>query len=728
MKKIIAFCLVVILLFSVVLVIGYLPLKEQNTGENTVQQSVLPAETSKLAPVFLKDISADEKNQLEKLKNILADDAKVLIKSGEDTVDCYNGSYSSEDKFNNYPAKYDLRDLNVVTSVKSQDPWGTCWAFGTLGAIESTILLKLGLTSDEYEKIYGESLDLSEKHLSWFTANGLPSLESYADDKYPYDKSQSGEGSHSLPGSSKYDLGGNFILSSSVIASGVGPVPEKDFPYTDANGGLDSRGDWSIPEENRFLLSYNLIDANVLPSPSGIDDKGEYRFNELGILAIKHELTAGRGVSVCFLADDSMPAENKYKTIKDKLNDNSEIADLFAKVCSGLTDYKTLSEIKLQELIKYRLKINNLDETLYDNSAAHFSKDDLFRILSSDSFGESAETILSVIGSGQNMSFSTDSDGNTVWAQYQESNKPNHSVCCVGWDDTFPASFFPEDRRPPADGALIIKNSWGDEWGMDGYFYLSYYDHSLCGVESYNILPENESRLEILEKDIMPAELFCSALFDNPVYTGNILETEIDGVPESISVLTGDLNTEYTVSLYLLDKDSAVPDDGILIDSVTGSSMFAGYHRIRLSRNTYIPAGSRVGVTVVERVNTTDGLKYSLVTTSSLGEKYLDYCKQQDPDSSQSRYMVGIVNPGESFICYEKNRWIDWSEVTGYLHNCGGDFDYIQYDNLSAKIYSYYYEDMKAKHDLTHLENMPGGQAAVCPECGYVLNILNTAA
>ena len=50
----------------------------------------------------------------------------------------------------------------------------------------------------------------------------------------------------------------------------------------------------------------------------------------------------------------------------------------------------------------------------------------------------------------------------------------NHHVTCVGWDDGFPASRFPE--TPPGDGAFLVKNSWGADWGDAGYFWISYYD------------------------------------------------------------------------------------------------------------------------------------------------------------------------------------------------------------------------------------------------------------
>jgi C1A family cysteine protease len=49
-----------------------------------------------------------------------------------------------------------------------------------------------------------------------------------------------------------------------------------------------------------------------------------------------------------------------------------------------------------------------------------------------------------------------------------------HRVTCVGWDDGFPAARF--NVVPPGNGAFLIKNSWGTDWGDGGYFWISYYD------------------------------------------------------------------------------------------------------------------------------------------------------------------------------------------------------------------------------------------------------------
>lgn len=64
----------------------------------------------------------------------------------------------------------------------------------------------------------------------------------------------------------------------------------------------------------------------------------------------------------------------------------------------------------------------------------------------------------------------------------------NHAITIVGWDDTYSASNF--KYKPAGDGAFLIKNSWGtadsygNEVGIDGYYYVSYYDTVFCGMGS----------------------------------------------------------------------------------------------------------------------------------------------------------------------------------------------------------------------------------------------------
>ena len=65
-----------------------------------------------------------------------------------------------------------------------------------------------------------------------------------------------------------------------------------------------------------------------------------------------------------------------------------------------------------------------------------------------------------------------------TFAYYNNESVPSdHAVAIVGWDDNYSADNFL--ITPPGDGAWIVKNNWGSNWGDEGYFHISYYGHHL---------------------------------------------------------------------------------------------------------------------------------------------------------------------------------------------------------------------------------------------------------
>lgn len=648
-----------------------------------------------------------------------------------------------------YPASFDLRNRGVVTPVKSQNPWGTCWSFASIAACETSILSSLNMTAEEYEEAYGIPMDLSEKHLAWFGNSHLPE-EAGADDVALL-HSQAGEGLYlsSDDPKQRYDTGGDFGIAYSLFASGQGPVYEGLFPYANSDGELSRGGDWSIDEASRFIYSFALKNSNVLPSPAQRDADWNYVYNPQGTDAIKAELLQGRAVGFGFHADVSMPeeAQQAEEAEEEQLSEEETIAEVLAAglpmeeseirvAVSAMYNQVPLKEYTQEQIVavaKYRLITMDEDPAQYDVDS--FTVYDLVALNIMSQQGatlEEARTIVSEIideienvlngeGTADQRVCINVAGENPTWAHYAYDTDfaADHAVTIVGWDDNYPKTNFQEEHQPPEDGAWIVRNSWGEDWGLDGYFYVSYYDQSIMFPQSYEFDVHEEDHaafnVGILEYDFLPTMELWSDVLDEEVYQGNIFEVEWDNVLRDVSVLTGEVNTTATVAVYLLDENAKNPADGVMLDSVTFTASYAGYHRVRLNRNIHLPAGSVIGVVETQRVKTADGNKYAVVTQTTDS-----YEKSAEQGYEPSKYGKAVVNPGESFLGVD-GEWMDLVDVMKTLREGSETARLTEYDNFAIKLYGYDLEETMTIHHFGDAIRCIDGTGYICHDCGYML-------
>ena len=482
------------------------------------------------------------------------------------------------------PVKFDLRDPNddgdrsdsVVTPVKMQNPWGTCWGFATIAACETSILSELGKTSAE------TGLDLSELQLagSVYRIDGAPERFVGA--------AQAGEGYHNSSKNTNagLDSGGYATFGSSVFAAGIGPLSEEEVPYKNAEGlkhcnvfgGGDfsvraltdkqiadlriagfvvieqywagnytedgetmTYTDWSVPEDVWNVSEYELESGNILPSTKVYDSETfSYKLDPRGVEAVKSEMyDYGRGVTVICNVSDHVNKQN-WAAYTTSANGN------------------------------HMVTIVGWDDS--------YPKENFANDTGKLPEGDGAWLIKNSWGSG------TES--------------------------------FPNSQISP----------WGivEDGVSTGYCWLSYYDASIDAMESFDFDVNSygdEDEYYIDQYDYLPDRFTTTRSSEKPISSANIYTAKGDMALRTLGAATYKPNSSVTYQVYLLDDEATTPTDpghSELVYSVDDIYRYGGYHRITLPESDWIAMreGQRYAVVTTQKCND-DGLYYQGVATNN---------------------------------------------------------------------------------------------------------------
>ena len=162
----------------------------------------------------------------------------------------------------NLPTDFNLKDYGLVTPVKYQGYNGTCWAFSTVGSLESAMLVQLGPSGIQSRYPFianSNSPDLSEQFVAYNDAD--------------WDISCGGDEPQSISyqETNKDDGGNQFFSFYDLVRRGV-PL-ESDFPYKETSQP------WIVWDAQTGTWSHHLIKPYftiVIESASQFSDYTTY--------------------------------------------------------------------------------------------------------------------------------------------------------------------------------------------------------------------------------------------------------------------------------------------------------------------------------------------------------------------------------------------------------------------------------------------------------------------
>ncbi len=177
---------------------------------------------------------------------------------------------------------------------------------------------------------------------------------------------------------------------------------------------------------------------------------------------------------------------------------------------------------------------------------------------------------------------------------YDGDETPNHDVVVVGWDDHFPKENF--TIQPEGDGAFICKNSWGEEFGDDGFFYVSYYDTKICRKSVvYTRVGDKDNYDKIYQTDKLGwvGQLGFSK---EEAYFSNVYQAGKGENLAAVSFYATDKNTEFEVYVVRNFKDVTSFKTRELVTS--GSMKYAGYYTVDFPEEIELEDHERYAVVV----------------------------------------------------------------------------------------------------------------------------------
>lgn len=220
---------------------------------------------------------------------------------------------------------------------------------------------------------------------------------------------------------------------------------------------------------------------------------------------------------------------------------------------------------------------------------------------------------------------------------YPSDTAPNHDVVIVGWDDEFPKESFPVEVD--GDGAFLCENSWGTQFGEDGFFYVSYYD---ANIGKNNILyssVEDTGNYDHIYQSDLCGWIGQLGYGRDTAWAVNVYMAAGEELLKAVGFYATGQDTEYEV--YVVRDVPGQPDGAAFADrklAARGRLSYAGFYTVPLQGDFLLEPGERYGVMI------------KLTTPGMIHPIAIEY------DAGDGKCKVDLKD-GEGYISLEGEQW-----------------------------------------------------------------------
>lgn len=298
-----------------------------------------------------------------------------------------------------------------------------------------------------------------------------------------------------------------------------------------------------------------------------------------------------------------------------------------------------ISEKHKYDSVAHLQNVISFPQYAYENEAEQkLARQTLVEQVKEEMYKNKQAVDIAYFASNQSVNYNEETN---AWYNYT-GDHTNHGVAIVGWDDNYPKENFNNSEYIDNNGAWLVQNSWGEEWGDDGLFWLSYEDVTINYIGIYKYESRyNYENIYSHDESIQ----YTPIGFENSteIHMANVFDCSRDELLEAVSFYTTDVNTIYNVKIYTGLTDENDPTSGILCEEFDGIKSLPGYYTEKLPESVRLNKGEKFSV-VVYLENPTQTF------TAQVEAIFMEYRVQ----SSEN-----VSNAGESFVSINGESWED---------------------------------------------------------------------